>query len=1034
MHSVHVQSESMMNLLNEGSASLDQPPSSEGKSTASVASSEGAKAVPSSQQSGSQDPGVQQNENETKPHSKGTAMPCLPMLETADAQKPGAEQETQKARVRDEEEIEEDGAGYAAVKKPARQYDCVDKAAKNGGSSGEDGAGYAYATVGGAVGEGSAKPAQQQAGNGEGGANREGRDNKGKAAGLPYGKVTRHMVPVSKKSGYSEVLTSSPMLPPGRPRAVTEPIDPASHVSDCHNQLGVGKGLRDERAFTESATHLPLPQIPNFDVSEDTYDSIPEELRDSAASATGASNGGARPVSGTGAAAKPTRESVYESVEVENEELKVEGEDEDMYESVPEDVKQMTQSLNSPDTLSPSSPFPPTPRSPAITHTASETLGVTLTPPASPSVKEKEEEVKKKSSKDHPAKETKSDQKKHKHLSKAKSDTGEARGRSLSSFFSRKKAGSVAAGNNAPSSPKPKRSHHEPLPKVPTTGSVSSPTHLLPPSPPPMPAPPPPDDDEEEEYPSDGAYDMIDIINPGGAAMLKNSGNNTAKAKSASLPSSMRAHGASVLHAMDHGPLPDLPEESAGGLVARERITEVMDPEYDTVVLGQIRNDPSYDSVEASHGGEPDAMPKLEPAEPLGPPAPAAAGAEAATQANRYARVSSHAPVDSAVHPPDLTAAAPEHDELGYAVIPAHMKMRKRAQSDATMRKGEESKKPRPKSAEIEDPGYDRIKNSSDAKTETGEAEDTQESDSMPPMEPEYESVTEAMGEKTNEEASADKKETPYASVDMAAKRRSQMLKQQSAAGSQDREPSPNPPPLPQQGDLGDLSEFQQPPVPVQPQAALELIEPSELQPTTSGVVNPYSQIDVLPRDHPYASVKKSEVKDTTEASKAEEKEEEEEEENPYSTVPDNVDGLLPSTSPSDPPYAKIQKGKIMEEKEEDPGYAKARSKHLAGDGSVEPGTDVENVNGTHNLGDDEGDEDTYDRLDHGLGNAATCKANAALTPPGAGGDGEYATVTVDFSTSPELFVTHTDSMQREANGVVRQVEETKINFTEESL
>jgi hypothetical protein len=1003
-------SESMVNLLNEGSASFD-----EGKSaTTSMASSEGVK-LAASQQSGSQEPLVQPG-NETSEDSR------LPTLETADGprQVEGAENS---AEVGEEGREDEDGGGYASVKKPSGKYDYVDKTASDGKQNGEDEAGYAYATVGGAMGKGPSPPAQPT-GNGGGAGEvggRGGKEDKEKSSGLPpYGKVTRHMVPVAKKSGYSEVRTSSPMLPPGRPRAVTEPVDP-----DSHEREGQGRGVRDERAFTESAAHLPLPQIPKLDVSDQTYDSIPDELREGAS--TPADGAGDR---SSGSVAKPNgapvRESLYESVEVDeagNVEV-----DEDMYESVPEDMKPMVASASSPDTLSPISPLPPPPRSPSINRTKTEGA-TTTTPPASPLTKERPEDVGKKKGKEHVGKETKSEQKKHKALSKAKSDTGtETRGRSLSSMFTRKKPGNIAA-SNTPLSPKAKK-QHKPLPKVPTAGAVPSPTHLLPPSPPPMPAPPPPDEEEEEdEYPEDSPYDMIDVLNPRGAALLKNG--NAARAKSASLPSSMRTAGPSMLH-HGHGPLPDVPEESAGGLVARQRVHEDMDPEYDTVVLGQVTNDPSYDSVEVGHGGG-EAMPKLEPAEPPStPPPPAAAAGEGGgggqTPANKYARVSSHAAVDSTFSPPDLSAYAPEHDELGYAMIPAHLKMRKRAMSDAAMKRAEERKKSRPKSVEM----VDDLPVSSDVPVNAGGGEDMQRVPS-PPMEPEYESVTDAL-KNVSEPAAVGKNETPYASVDMAAKRKSHLLKQHSGAANDAeesllREASPNPPPLPQQGDLGDLSEFQRPPVPHQAEASLELIDPSgsDLQPPSSGIVNPYSQIDLLANDPPYASVKKKEQEGQTgEESKAEAGDGEE---NPYSIVLDNSDGIVSLPDQSDPPYAKVQNGRVVggreqrDEEDPGPGYAKAGSKRLAEDGSFEPG------NGAHFSDNGEGDEDTYDRLDHGLG-STSCRA-ALSTSPGPDGESEYSTVTVDFSTSPELVVTHTDSVRREENGVVRQVEETTISFAE---
>ena len=985
-----VQSESMVNLLNEGSASFDQPGSSEGKSatTSTV-----------SQLSGSQEPLVE-------PDQESKDSP-LPTLETAD----GPRKEGKAEKSGRQEEEDEDGGGYASVKKPSGRYDYVDKMAGGRKQNTEDEAGYAYATVGGAMGKG---PAAAPSGNG-GGAGEGGGDDKEKGSGLPpYGKVTRHMVPVAKKSGYSEVLTSSPMLPRGRTRAVTEPLDPAQADSNERE----GKGLRDERAFTESAAHLPLPQIPKLDISDGTYDSIPDGVRESA--------DGAGKRSSSGAAAKrngsPVRESLYESVEVD--EAGVAEADEDMYESVPEDVRPKAASMNSP-----SSPVPPPPRSPGLNRTKTEGTS-SLTPPASPLTKEGPDDEGKNKGKDHVGKESKNEQKKHKALSKAKSDAStDQRGRSLSSLFTRKKPAHATA-SNSPLSPKGKK-QHKPLPKVPTTGAVPSPTHLLPPSPPPMPAPPPPPDEEQEEddYPADSAYDMVEVINPRGAALLKDS--NAAKAKSASLPSSMRTAGPSMLH-HGHGPLPDLPEESAGGLVARQRVPEDMDPEYDTVVLGQVQNDPSYDSVKVAQDGS-NAMPKLEPAEPTGtqPPPAGGEGEEGATPANKYARVSSHAAVDSTFSPPDLTAFAPEHDELGYAVIPAHLKMRKKALSDAAMRKAEERKKSRPKNVEM----VEDVPVSSDTPAPAAGGGNDAQHAPTPPMEPEYESVTDAMRNVSDAgPPSAGKKETPYASVNMAAKRRSQLLKQQSGSAGDDesiaREPSPNPPPLPQQGYLGDLSEFQRPPVPLQAQSSLEIVDPVDLKPLASSVSNPYSQIDVLTNDPPYASVKKKEQEQqAVKENKASEPGDEDE--NPYSTVLDNSDGIVALPGQNDPPYAKVQKGKVVEggeERDQDPGpgYAKAGSKRLADDGSFESGNAT---NGTHR--NEEEDDDTYDRLDHGLGGSGSYRATALTTSPAPDGEGEYSTVTVDFSTSPELVVTHADSVRREENGVVRQVEETTISFAE---
>lgn len=928
----------------------------------------------SSQQSGSQEPLIQSKDPSPNLQTNGQV--------TDDNAGNSVEQE---------ENSEE--AGYASVTKPHREqkdgYAYVDTTGEP--NQNEDEAGYAYATVGGARGEGPVE--------------RPGEGDKEKSSALPsYGKVTRHMVPVSSRGSYSEVRpTSSPMLPPGRPRAVTEPLDPA------------GSGPRDNRALTESAAHLPLPQIPQFEVRTEMYGDKP---------------GGASVAQPKGA--PPMRESVYETVEEVNNPKKEEG-IEDMYESVSEDLRQVA-TPTSP-TLSPSSPAPPPPRSPS----GSFKIIDTPIPPSPRSTKKKnakDEEDGKKKSKEH----AKSEQKKHKALSKAKSDSGtDSRGRSLSSLFSRKKGtGSV----DHPASPKLKKEkdQHEPLPQVPT-GAMSSPTHLLPPSPPHIPPPLPPDEEFEDD-PPDSAYDMIDDINPRRAALLR-ARNANAKEKSASLPTSMRTASAGVLQPFDHGPLPDVPEESAGGVVARERVKEAMDPEYDTVVLGQIVDEPNYDSVEfpnVENTSEDHAMPKLEPAEPGGPED---VNPERGLTPTKYAKVTSHLAVENPTTP-DHRAHSPDHDDLGYAVIPAYLKMRKRAMSDALKKKEQEVSKNR--SMSFDDP---TVKDSDEL--------DTQEF----PMEPEYESVTDEMRENAVPAAGGET-ETPYASVDMAAKRRSQLLQQQGAGGAHPSDSdavqsfSPNPPPLPDQGDLGDLSEFQQPPVPIQLEESLKLIDSSDPPysrilppPGQAGIVNPYSQIDVL-LDPPYASVKKKiENEDGNNDSK-----QEAEEENPYATV-DNISGELEATqNPNDPPYAKIKKGKVVGDEEEDdnPGYENTGGMDLPAEDAV----DSNITNGEHEdmgqseegmydqLDHEQREEDAYDRLDHGFGNAAACRAMNATSPSHVGtecatvvspsGDTEYSTIKLDFdnSVSPELVVTPADNSSSvvNGNGVSIDTEEKVIHFT----
>ena len=933
--------------------------SSEAKSSTDSHQSSESKLL-SSQRSGSQDPLIpSENKARNKDH-----LPGMPTLNIANIQKENGN------RV----ETEEDGqaGGYASVTKPHTKkggYSYVDKVG-DAHQNEEDEAGYAYATVGGTRAEGPVKPAEVGDGNGH--------NNKDKGSALlPYGKVTRHIVPVSHRGSYNEVrTTASPMLPPGRPRAVTEPVEPSADR----------KGGMS--ASTESAAHLPLPQIPNLEVNEDTYDSIPEELRENAASG-GASVANSKDI--------PLLEEVKDETMEEGEE--------DMYESVPEDIRQ-TVSPSSPVALSPSSLAPPPPRSPSRTlgHAEASASPSHQLPPAKKDTKD-EDEGKKKGKEDDGKKKAlaKSEQRKHKVLSKAKSDSStDSRGRSLSSFFARKKGASVV---DNPPSPKLKNEkyQHEPLPQIPA-GVVSSPTHLLPPT---IPAPLPPDDEDDTP---DRPYDMINVLNPRGTALLRD-----AKNKSASLPTSMRTAGASVFHPVVHGPLPDVPEESSGGLVCRNRVKETMDPEYDTVVLGQVENEPNYDSVtfpNVENPRDPDAMPKLEQAGPGG----AEAGPGRGQTPTKYAKVTSHTAVENAVSP-ELSAHPPEHDDLGYAVIPAHLKMRKRAMSDALKKEKVVVKSRSMSDAALDDPEYDTITPSQAAVDEASWLDALQS-----PTEPEYESVTDEMRESVAQ--AGEVTETPYASVDMAAKRRSQMIRQQSGGDCALDSPSPNPPPLPQQGDLGDLSEFHQPPIPAQLPDSLKLIEQSDsaysevLQPRGgNSVVNPYSQIDLL-QDPPYDAIKRK-SENGEDNNKPKEATSGKEDENPYATVGDIPDELEAIQSPNDPPYAKINKGKVLED-EEDPGYENTGLK-----------LPVENEEEKHSHEDD--DEGTYDRLDHGFGNAAACRTNLSTRAVSPGGGTESTTVIVDFqnSTSPELIVTPADGTSSEVNGVSGDTEEKTIDFTD---
>ena len=933
---------------------------------------------------------------------------------------------------------EEEERGYASVRKEKIEKDGYAYVDKIGGANvdEDDEAGYAYATVGGTNGNGPARPDEDGVEN-----DRDDGENKDKASALPpYGKVTRHMLPVSSQGSYSEVrTTNSPMLPPGRTRALTEPLEPPGDQR---------AGVREERSFTESAAHLPLPQIPKLEVNEDVYDSIPDEIKEGGASG------------GAASAKPPVRETLYESVDEAKGDMEEQGVEEDMYESVPEDMRPPS-SPSTPGPLSPSSPVPPPPRSPSLTFKQTET---SASPPHSKDGKGALKEDGKKKGKGHSK--DKDEQKKHKILNKTKSESGpEQRGRSLSSLFGRKKTGSIGGGSASPKVKKEK-DQHEPLPQVPADSTASS-KHLLPPSPPPMPVPLPPDEEAQDDL-GDGAYDVIEVLNPRGAALLKGRSLN-AKAKSASLPSSMRSAGA-LMHNPNpypkaHEPLPEVPEESAGGLVSRVRVKENMDPEYDTVVVGQVLNEPNYDSVqfpevEGSHDDK--SLSKLEPAEPL---ARGGAEPERGETPTKYAKVTSHTVVEKATSPDD-SGHPPEHDDLGYAVIPAHLKMRKRAMSDAMKKNEQTAFESRPKSdATIDDPG-------NDVRTPSQAAEGASRSDTLKsPKEPEYESVTDEMRGRIQ---STDGEETQYASVDMAAKRISQMIRQQSGGvdtldsnAGRSHSPSPNPPPLPQQGDLGDLSEFEQPPIPVQREEALQLIEPNGPNdppysrianpPTASGTFNPYNQIDVLP-DPPYASIKKKSGDEADGNQPAEAEGDSEDEENPYATVDSVREELGTAQKPNDPPYAKVKKGRVVEEDDEDPGYDKtgwklpeservdedeASGYNTIGDRVSQPSvpttttittdtTDTtQKVNGERTY---EGEEnDTYDRLDHGFGNAATSRANRPSVASGSEEETESAVATIDFRsfTSPQLVVTPADVANNGENGVSIDTEEKTIDFTE---
>ena len=789
----------------------------------------------------------------------------------------------------------------------------------------------------------------------------------------PYGKVTRHMMSAPPHRGsYSEVRRSIPSSPLGvsRVRSLTDPPEPPASP---------GAGPRSERAQTDSATRMPLPQIPNLHANDDTctYDYIPEEVKSSIKSKPSTPH--------------PVRDSVYESVDEAKGNDGVDG-GEDVYESVPEDIKPST----SPP-ISPSSPLPLPPRSPSIPfqRVAAESP---LSPPSPSSKKEfrnSDDGKKKNKSK----KEKQDEGKKHKSLGKTVSDTNtDSRGRSISSLFHRKRAGSTekhpAIGKLKILPNEPRIVPPEPPPAVPMEApSAPTSSHFSPPHhPPPIPIPLPPDDD-------DAAYDTPSVINPQLHVML---GSNAARAggRSASLPTSMRNAGAAVFNPnTHHAPLPRLPEELNNGVVTRLRMMEYSDSNYDTIVIerDEDEEEPNYDSIQPIHtdvererGAN---MPKLEPALHIAVREQQLAGAER-SPAN-YAKVTKHNPAGTASTSseissplsatvsapagasltPDRGAYLPEHDELGYAVIPAHLKLRKRTQSEVMQKSQQEAQLRRHRSEEELD----------DVKCKEG-------SEVLVPMqgpdEPQYESVSEELKQNISPSSHrsdggwynvSEESEYPYATVDKAAKRQSQLMRE---LAEKKVDPSevlgrlPTPPPLPQQGDLGDLSEFSQPPIPTQMEGILQLIDPSysRIQETTGGnkTANPYAQIYLT--DPPYASVKQRLDREKGEGKLNVNTETDGGSDPPYASVK-KLQGESGKESPDSHPYARIRE-KAMED-DEDPGYDKAGIKlgEKEREEEYEEPAHSNAASSAEHPGHSEGhhlearvEKHTYDRLNYGLG------------------------------------------------------------------
>ncbi len=603
----------------------------------------------------------------------------------------------------------------------------------------------------------------------------------------PYGKVTASdkgkQAPLDDMMGeYAEVTGEG-----RRDRSVTAPVDPSE----------VGR-VRDNRAFTESAAHLPLPAIPKGPrptLEEDNamYDSIPETM--------------------AGVQARPAivkRERLYESVD------EMANDAEDMYESVPEELKPDSPVVVSPLILSPSSPeLPPLPTSPR--HPLdSPTTGPPTNQNLGLELKVDESSKKKKADK--------------KALEKTLSTSDQAEKKRTFSIFNRKKAISVSEGvaktkkkpEKELQSPKPHQG--EPLPDIPPQLSPS-----LPLAHPKTPLPVPPNDDEEEDM-----YDKPEISLPKTSDSETTAANvrttQDAKARSKTLPATGRSSGVNSFKFSQNLPLPELPENFGQGLVTvthtrhLEDSSEVTEP-YDIVHISpppiDETEEPNYDTVRPDlilHvnpslevRGDPDpgydrVGIKLDGAEESNALSDEDRGSERSTSPGGAGEI-----VVTEIPSPELDDSVagpiPDHDEVGYARVPEMHRMRKRAMSanQGAMKKPNSEKK-----MSTDDTGVLKRATSPDE---------------------------------------------VYAIIDMAAKKRNRKKKSEDL-GVTERDienSSPVPPPLPPMGDLGDLSEFDQPPLPERLDEANHLMVEVE---NDSGYSKVLKVGPTLGADPPYAKVK----------------------------------------------------------------------------------------------------------------------------------------------------------------------------------
>ena len=691
----------------------------------------------------------------------------------------------------------------------------------------DDEAGYAYARVGGAA-VGGVETADSD--------KEDKSDSASDGKGLPpYGKVSHHVTKpkVTETEEYAEVkeVFRGPLATAAanRGRSATDPIDPSEAGADR---------LREKRAQTH--THMmPLPAVPRPQESIDDsemYDSIPDDMRNSQVP---------QPQQASAAATSKPRqkERLYESMD----------DMEDTYESVPDNLK-------------PDSPVPLAPASPNVSPSKAPLLSPSVSPPmppSSPVPKTTAKEPEKKSL--------------EKTLSAAHAEQ-DGDGKRRFSFFGRKKTASVSGIGSRKERDKHKdqkdhkghhkdhkdhkdtkdhKEHHhvphQPLPDVPLQPPIMSP-----------PLPPIPNQDDEDDTTYDtpqldfmtGPARLSPISSP--VSPMSPPGILDAMAKSQSLPSSARGAGASMFHSRANVPLPRVPEDSGQGLVVRKRVLESPvageeeekpydsvkvlsrgEKPYDTVQVldeGDNMDEPNYDTVhpedifkavlEAENNDEADpgydrvkqlreeALERGGEAKEEDVSAQPAEGEGTGTRYGKVIRPTS--PED------DKPGIDPEHDEEGYAVVPEDFKMRKRALSAS------KGVSPQVKH-ETPETGYNAINEAEEATTTLTDE----------PVEP----------------------SEPYATVDIITKKEKKKdtptLEQESS--QQQRSTSPIPPPVPPVGDLGDMEEFFQPPIPVQSEGIHELVQaddergsPSSLKPPGSDEP-PYAK--VKSKDHPYAEL-----------------------------------------------------------------------------------------------------------------------------------------------------------------------------------